>query len=260
MWFSYPGYNEILCGFADDEHIHSNDKLENPNVTVLEFLSRQSRFKNKIAAFGSWDVFPYIIHEKRSGIPVNAGADAANGKALSQREIFLNEIQPQYPTLYDGMRMDVFTHHYALEYVKREQPKVVFISYGETDDFAHSGKYDRYLHSARQTDEFIALWWKYIQSTPPYKDKTTLIITTDHGRGTVPLDTWRSHGKDIAGADQIWIAVIGPDTRAEGEIKKAGQFYQNQIASTTAELLGVEYKNDKKPGASLKQAISTVKK
>ena len=32
-WFSYPGYNEILTGRADDR-IDSNDKRENPNVTV----------------------------------------------------------------------------------------------------------------------------------------------------------------------------------------------------------------------------------
>jgi len=25
MWFSYPGYNEILCGFADDQRIKSNN-------------------------------------------------------------------------------------------------------------------------------------------------------------------------------------------------------------------------------------------
>ena len=36
--FSYPGYNETLCGFADPR-VHSNDKVPNPNVTVLEWLS-----------------------------------------------------------------------------------------------------------------------------------------------------------------------------------------------------------------------------
>src|SRR5690554_535534 len=73
MWFSYPGYNEILSGFADDERISSNAKTNNPNVTVLEFLNNQPAFKGRVAAFGSWDVFPYIINRDRSGIPVNAG-------------------------------------------------------------------------------------------------------------------------------------------------------------------------------------------
>ena len=38
QWFSYPGYNEILTGFADNERIHSNDKFDNPNKTILEIL------------------------------------------------------------------------------------------------------------------------------------------------------------------------------------------------------------------------------
>ncbi|HLU90595.1 MAG TPA: hypothetical protein VKZ51_12235, partial [Cyclobacteriaceae bacterium] len=45
MWFSYPGYNEILAGFADDDRINSNAKTNNPNVTVLEYLNKQPEFK-----------------------------------------------------------------------------------------------------------------------------------------------------------------------------------------------------------------------
>ena len=53
MWFSYPGYNEILCGFADDEKITSNDPNDNPNKNVLEFLQSQKEFAGKVAAFTS---------------------------------------------------------------------------------------------------------------------------------------------------------------------------------------------------------------
>ena len=128
-----------------------------------------------------------------------------------------------------------------MEYVKKHSPKLVYIAYGETDDFAHDGEYDHYLKSAKQTDQFIKEIWEYIQSTPQYKDKTTLLITTDHGRGTEPLDTWRSHGTDITGAGEIWMAAIGPDTPALGVVEK-GQYYQNQLAATAAKLLGLEYK------------------
>ena len=78
-WFSYPGYSEILCGFADDARIKTNNKIDNPNVTVLEFINRNPAFRGKVAAFGSWDVIPYIINETRSGIHVNAGFQTASG-------------------------------------------------------------------------------------------------------------------------------------------------------------------------------------
>lgn len=240
MWFSYPGYSEILCGFADDERINSNDKRDNPNVTVLEFLDNKPEFKDKVAAFASWDVFPYIINEERSDLPVNAGYEAATGD-LSEREKFLNIMQAQIPQRWGSVRFDAFTHHYALECLNKYQPRVVFIGYGETDDFAHDGRYDSYLKSAWQTDRFIKELWDWTQAQPQYKDKTTFIITTDHGRGTIPIESWRSHGNKINGADQIWIAIMGPDTPALGEVKSPGQLYQNQIAKTAAALLGVEY-------------------
>src|SRR5688572_13924081 len=66
QWFSYPGYNEILTGSADNERIHSNDKLYNPNTNVLEYINAQAAFGGKVAAFTSWDVFPFIINDKRN--------------------------------------------------------------------------------------------------------------------------------------------------------------------------------------------------
>ena len=67
MWFSYPGYNEILTGRADDINIDSNDKNPNKNVTVLEQYAQKYN-KRKVAAFGSWDVFDFIINEARSRV------------------------------------------------------------------------------------------------------------------------------------------------------------------------------------------------
>ncbi len=244
QWFSYPGYNEILSGFADDQRINSNDKIPNPNKTVLEFLHDQENFKGKVAAFGSWDVFPFIVNEERSGIPVNAGFEQ-NPSPPTPREAFLNELQQQIPSPWSTVRFDAFTHHYAMEYLKKNTPRLLYIAYGETDDFAHEGHYDAYLKSAHQTDAFIKELWDFAQSHPQYRDKTSLIITTDHGRGTIPKDTWRGHGTKIEGADEIWIAILGPDTEPLGEVNQDSQFYQNQVAATVAGLLGVTYEGDK---------------
>lgn len=244
MLFSYPGYNEILAGFADDERIDSNDKKLNPNQTILEYINKQQEFQGKVAAFGSWDVFPYIINEERSGVPVNAGFEKSGDQPLTDKEVFLNQLQDEIPSPWGSVRLDAFTHHFAMEYVKKHQPRLLYIAYGETDDFAHDGEYDQYLKSTHQTDQFIKELWQYIQSTEGYKDKTTMIITTDHGRGTEPKDTWKSHGTEIRDADQIWIAALGPDTKALGDEIK-GQFYQNQIAATVAHALGFKYEQPK---------------
>lgn len=254
QWFSYPGYNEILVGYADPA-IDSNDKIPNPNKTVLEVINGMDGFEGRVAAFGSWDVFPYIVNEDRSGIPVNAGFEPAATEALTDRELFLNVLQEQIPSPWGTVRLDAFTHHFAVEHIKKTLPRLVYIAYGETDDFAHNGKYDAYLKSARQTDAFIADLWALVQSHGFYKDKTTFLITTDHGRGTEPLDTWRSHGTRIEGADGIWLAVLGPDTPALGEVSNCEPLYQNQVASTAAKLLGIDYTNEKPVGQPVETAM-----
>lgn len=255
MWFSYPGYNEILTGFSDDDRIKSNAKMDNPNTTVLEFVNKLPLFKGKVAAFGSWDVFPFIINEKRSGVPVNAGFESAKGYKLSDKEVFLNELQKEIPSPWDEVRLDAFTHHYAWEYIKGNEPRLVYIAYGETDDFAHDGNYSAYLKSAHRADQFIEQLWNWVQSNSHYKNKTTFIITTDHGRGTDPLDTWRDHGNKVKGSGEIWFAVIGPDTTGKGEIRQEGQYFQNQMAATVAALLNVKYTNEKKVGKKVDEVI-----
>lgn len=258
MWFSYPGYNEILTGFADDENIRSNDKIPNPNQTVLEFVNTQLEFTGRVAAFGSWDVFPYIINEERNGIPVNAGFEDAVFPDLSERELFLNELQLEIPREWATVRYDAFTHHYAVEYIKREKPGFIYIAYGETDDFAHDGRYDQYLWSAHNTDGLIKQLWELMQSMDTYRDKTTFIITTDHGRGVDPLESWKHHGEgSVERSDEIWITVLGPDTQPLGEISGEMQFFQNQVAATAANYLGFDFDNDGRAGKSL-EVFTTV--
>ena len=239
--FSYPGYNEILTGFADSS-ITSNDKVPNKNTTVLEWVNQQDGFEGKVAAFASWDVFPYIINEERSGIPVNAGFDSAVGD-LNEREIFLNQLQSETPSPWSSVRLDVFTHHFALEHIKKYRPRLVYIAYGETDDFAHDGDYDQYLDAANRTDTFINDLWRWVQSQQEYRDKTAFVITVDHGRGE--KDQWTGHGIKIDGASSIWLAMMGPGIEALGEVSGGEVKYQNQVAATVAGLLGLSYKGDK---------------
>jgi hypothetical protein len=246
--FSYPGYNEILTGFADAS-IDSNDKIPNRNITLLEELNKRKGFEGQVAAFGSWDVFPFIINEERSGVPVNAGFESATGNDLSEKERWLNEVQAQTPSPWTTVRLDVFTHNYALEYVKRKQPRLVYISYGETDDFAHDKDYDQYLNSAHRTDQFIADLWHWVEQDPHYAGKTAFVIATDHGRGAE--DRWIGHGGDWIGSENIWVALLGPGIEAKGEMSGGKRLYQNQLAATVAALLGESYSNRVAIGASI---------
>jgi hypothetical protein len=235
--FSYPGYSEALCGFPD-QRIHSNDKVPNPNVNVLEWLSRRPGLEGRIAAFGAWDVFPYILNVGRSRLLVNAGYEPFTPGDGSPALDLLNVLKRETDIL-DGEPFDAFTFHTALHYLTSAKPRVLFLSLGETDEWAHAGRYDLYLKAARRFDRYVGRLWDAAQSMPEYKGTTTLILAVDHGRGRAPLK-WKSHGQKLAESKYVWMAFLGPDTPALGERPKTG-VTQSQIAATLAALLGEDY-------------------
>jgi Type I phosphodiesterase / nucleotide pyrophosphatase len=237
--FSYPGYNEILTGRADPK-IDSNDKVPNQNVTVLEWLNGQDEYRNRVAAFGSWDVFPFIINRSRSRVRVVAGWHSLVGMELSREELLISRLMAETPRMWEECCYDSFTFHAALEYFKRQRPRVLYIALGETDEFAHMGRYDQYLRAARNADYHLRHLWDTVQAMPDYRGTTTMIVTTDHGRGDAPVE-WKNHGAKTAGSDKIWIAVIGPDTPALGERTNVPPLVQGQVAATVAALLGLDF-------------------
>lgn len=243
-WFSYPGYSEIFTGYADTA-INSNSYPPNPNITVLEFLNKQPKLKGKVAAFGAWEVFDRILNEERSGIPVVSALNPMGGNKPTANERFINAmLKDSYKPFGEEECLDVFTHYGALEYLKTKKPKVLYIAYGETDEWAHAGKYRSYLDAAHQVDAWISDIWNFVQTDPQYKNKTSLFITVDHGRGDLEKEKWTSHGSKITGANEIWFAVMGPDTPVRGELNSGMQLYQQQFAQTFARLMGYTYTSE----------------
>jgi len=185
-------------------------------------------------------VFPKLIalmKEKKMDDVLLTGGDHPNAN-----EKLINEmLQHSVKVLGKDECLDVFTHYGAMEYLKKNKPKVMYISYGETDEWAHDSNYRNYLDAAHNVDEYLQQLWNYIQSDPQYKNKTTLLITVDHGRGDANKDEWRTHGSKIMGANQIWFAVMGPNTSALGEMNEKEQLYQQQLAATMAQLMGFQF-------------------
>ena len=242
MAFSYPGYNEMLTGHPDSK-IDRNEFGPNPNVTVFEWLNQMPEFRGKVAVYGTWNVFQDIFNEKRSGLAMQTGWNLPEKGKLTPRQELMNELYRTTTPLDDEDTYNSFIQVPLLEYVKTSHPRVLFVGYGETDNWAHQGRYDLVLKSAHGFDHFVQQLWETMQAMPEYRDQTTFILTTDHGRGSGPVE-WKEHGVDEKGSENIWIAVIGPDTAARGERENIGTVTQSQIAATVAALLGKDYPHD----------------
>ena len=255
-WFSYPGYNEIMTGYPDTA-INSNNFPPNPHVNVLEFFNKQPKLKGKVAAFGAWEAFDRILNEQRAGLPVISAFDKVGGANPTANEKLINAMNSEaYKPFNEGECLDVFTHFAAKEWLVKKKPKVMYIAYGETDEWAHAGKYRSYLDAAHQVDDWIRQLWEYVQSDPQYRNKTVFFITCDHGRGNNINDQWTKHYSDVPGSNEIWFAVFGPGIPAAGEIKMAIQLYQQQYAQTFAKLMGYTFKTDHPVAGEIKELFT----
>ena len=238
--FSYPGYSEILTGQSHDDVIDSNDKKRNPYPTVLEFLKRKLGLEaHKVAAFASWDTLDWIVEHEEGSITSNAGFEPYIHPSPVIRE--LSNLQFETVTPWDSVRNDVYTFRFAKAHLETYKPRILYLGLGETDDWAHDGRYDRVLGALARTDSFLKELWNLLQSQDTYRDKTTILMTVDHGRGSTAGD-WTKHGKDVEQAQYIWLALVSPDSDLRGEWTKAPTIYQNQIAATLCRFLDLDYR------------------
>ena len=238
--FSYPGYNEMLTGHPDPK-IDSNEFGPNPNVSVFEWLNTLPDLHGKVSVFATWAVFKDIFNVARSHLPLQVGWDPPYQGELSERQALLNRLYQTTTRLDDEDVYNAFQQVPLLDSFAKQQPQVLFVGYGETDNWAHAGRYDLVLHSAHLFDRFVQELWERLQALPAYRDRTTFIITTDHGRGSGPTE-WKEHGVEQKGSENIWIAVLGPDTPALGERRHIDEVHQAQIAATVAALLGKDFR------------------
>lgn len=245
---SYPGYSEIFCGFPN-EHVKDNRRVMNPDVTVFEFLHRRPEFHGRVAAFGTWDLYPAIFNTARCGFPVDDGMGPIRFGTISPEIERWNLARAEIPYRWSASCFDALLFRPALEWVRLNTPRLAFIGLGETDEWAHEGNYEQYLLAASRADDYLRELWEACESIPQYAGKTTFIVVCDHGRGgdNAPgleggkLAEWRDHNAGIVGAEQIWIAVYGPDTPPLGERENAPPVTQSQVAATIAALLGIDY-------------------
>ena len=231
-----------------NEHRISNDAIDqqcfgpNPTPSVFEWLNKSIRVSRPGAVYGTWAVFDDIFNRARSRLVMQTGWSLPPPAAHeSGRLALLRELYATTTRFDEEDCPNSFIQPLLLDYVQSGRPRLLFVGYGETDNWAHQGRYDLVLDAAHRMDGFVRQLWDTMQAMPQYRGSTTFIVTTDHGRGNAPLE-WKEHGIEQKGSENVWIAVIGPDTRALGERSAAPRVTQAQIAATVAALLGRDYR------------------
>ncbi|MBK6914153.1 MAG: T9SS type A sorting domain-containing protein [Ignavibacteriales bacterium] len=120
--------------------------------------------------------------------------------------------------------------------IDRDHPSLCYILFGQVDHQGHRGDTTKYLGAIRQADSLVFELWNKIQSDPVYANKTTMIVTSDHGRHDEQHGGWYSHGDYCHGCRHIIFLAIGPDIKTNTIIDVPRD--QIDIAPTVGKLLG----------------------
>ena len=169
-WFSYPGRAEILSGFVDTS-INSNSYPSNPNTNVLEYINNQKAFAGKVVTFACWGATGRCLHKDKSNMLINVPWEDIQGNHLTETEILANEMQHYIPQIFgDDERLDANVYALAKSYILASHPKVTYIDFGDTDEYAHAGQYENYLDDIFNLDAMIGNLWRMMQNDLFYKN------------------------------------------------------------------------------------------
>ena len=242
QWFSYPGYSEILTGQPQPE-VKSNDFVRYPHRTVLEYAHDKLGLGfGDVVQIGSWDGFKYAASQKEGVFLTNGARDPFPPQYSTPEIDYLVDLRKHVMQLWEESSNDVLCYRIAMAYLKKFQPRVMWLGLGQSDDWGHARRYDLVLDFLHLADSELSDLWRTLQSMDKYRDNTTLIITADHGRGRTPKD-WAEHDASIQGSQDIWVAIIGPDTPALGEAKDFPDVTQSNVAATMLQYLGLDWRD-----------------
>jgi len=237
---STPGYVEMMTG--GPKVVSANEERRYPWLTAMEVAKQQLGLDyHQVAQVGSWSGYSLAAASRDDAFLTVGTFDSVPASWTTPELDDLAALRREVMGLWSEGSDDMLSFRMAHAYLKAQQPRVLWIALVNSDDWAHADRYDRYLDYLHRVDSLIGELWQTVQTTEAYRDKTTLIITTDHGRGLQGSD-WSEHDISIPGSEAIWLAVIGPDTPNTGEATTAGTAYQGQVAATLLHYLGVDYR------------------
>jgi len=237
--WSSAGYAEMLTGRPQPE-IRDNSFVRYPQPTVLEFaVDALELDRSKVAQIGSWSGYPYLAASAADAFVMNGGYDDFPAAFSTPKIDELAALRREVMELWEESSNDGISYRIARTYLLERRPRLLWIGLTQSDDWAHADRYDRLLDYLHLADGWLRDLWTTVQADEHYRDRTSLIVTTDHGRGLTPED-WAEHDQTIPGSESVWVAVIGPDTPALGDQVPAGTVHQGDVAATILQLFGID--------------------
>ncbi len=214
---SLPGYTEILGGHPPTA-CNGNQCPATIRATLVDEARAWSESPREVAVFSSWPDLVRVASIHPESIVVSGGRSLRQNESVLREDEAMSEILDRgaaalaWPGEGD-FRPDRFTAPLATRYLELVKPRFMFVSLGESDEYAHHGDYAEYVESLRFADDAIARIVDVIDRMGEQGRHTAVYVTADHGRA---LD-FRDHGAKWPESSRSWLVAIG-DVRGRGVI------------------------------------------
>lgn len=237
---SLPGYLEILRGRTVPE-CQDNECPPVRAPTLLDdirSLPRATRADS--AAFTSWHECSRAASADPGRVVLSTGRRRSSVSDLAwvdphcDRLLSRGRASDPEPGTSD-YRPDRMTAQIALCYLVAARPKMLWIGLGDTDEHAHQEDYAAYLGALRSADAFVGELFERLEGMGEYGRTTTVIVTTDHGRGP----GWQDHGRHES-ASRVFFLAAGGKVPRRGLVKAERAHRLADIAPTIRALLEME--------------------
>jgi len=248
---SLPGYLEIFTGRKT--RCRDNACAPTDQSTVLDEVADAGLFP--VASIGSWQVLDHAVASGKSNVLVAAGARRWPGArpvmgGHLEELVVAGERSEPYPG-HLGYRPDVYTAAIALEYLRTQVPTVLHVGLGDTDEYAHQNQYRAYLDSLAEADRFIGKVAETLDSMGDIGARTTVIITTDHGRNA----DFQHHGSASASSARTFMIAFGGRVPVQGVACSKRDVTLADIAPTVREVLGLPRDMNVDAGSPIEEVV-----
>jgi hypothetical protein len=216
-------YCPRLWDLAEQGVIHDSAFNDNATYTAMgvpaTWMGRFYRlqdtvYQNENIQFSRYPTF-WEYARLDLGLPVSKAAYITPDYSTLWRPSFYPGYGPTYwpsfhlPPVSGNNNIAVFDS--AVAVLTRDRPAVCYVYLPDTDHAGHSGIWEDYIAKIREADSLTAALWDTIQADEVMANKTTMIVTNDHGRHDDLHGGFQGHGCDCFGCRHVMLFAIGPD-------------------------------------------------
>ncbi len=240
---SLPGYRAILSGQFESTCL-SNDCKQIDHETIFDRLAFEFSDRHSVAAFTSWNRMSRALESIPRHFVSSVGLGSIQGLSAEEQKPYLAIQERAFadePTHWLECRYDRYTFEMGLKFLKEYQPRFLYLSFIDTDEWAHQKDYLAYVRALKDWDERFSELIKSLDEMGEYSQNTSIVVTTDHGRGL--RKHWSNHNLLMPNAFKVWAVVIPSKefTRIHHPVVLPREVYSHlQIRPTLELLLGLK--------------------